>query len=330
MLEDELRGWMHKHEYRLRSLIEQHETLLSEVRRVQAASAPSAVSEMRAERFDAAPTEPERVRSVESAESVVEKSMEWMRSMRSAMDEERRHHSDKTAEAVMKVGELARTVQLSISAYEERFAEIERLARQAMQADLDALTTEMRRENADGLDQSRKAWSDLTTASEDRLKAIEDTYRQQMALQAPVDYWQQNRDGHLKEARRYLKVIWWTAPLVFVGMVTLGWMLLGADREPAWGHAILFFVNAAMLVWGLRVIVRLYLGHLDLATESNERIVMAKSYLALTSQGVSVGPAETAIVFGALFGRLPTASVKDDGVPPSAIEVASGFLKGKD
>lgn len=165
--------------------------------------------------------------------------------------------------------------------------------------------------------------------AERELHQLVATYNEHMALKAPVSYWEENRETHRSSAKTYLKSLAVTAPIGLAGLLLLGWFLVGRDKDPHPGRMILFFAVAGMIVWGLRILVRLYLSHVHLETDARERIVMAKTYLALRSEGVDAQDRERSIVMETLFRPAATGIINDDAAPVSAVELVSRLMRGE-
>jgi hypothetical protein len=166
------------------------------------------------------------------------------------------------------------------------------------------------------------------TAAKEELQRLTAAYNEHMALKAPVAYWQENGDMHHASARAYLKCLAIAAPVLIMLLSVLGWFLLGDAAKPPLGHMILFFMFSGMVVWLLRVLTRLYLSHKHLEIDARERIVAAKTYLALVGDGVEARDAERTIIMGTLFRPAAIGIIQDDAMPASSIELVGRLMKG--
>jgi hypothetical protein len=165
-------------------------------------------------------------------------------------------------------------------------------------------------------------------AAKEELQRLTAAYNEHMALKAPVAYWQENGDMHKASARAYLKILALVAPASILSLSVLGWFLLGDEAKPPLGHMILFFMFSGMIVWLLRVLSRLYLSHKHLEVDARERIVAAKTYLALVGDGVEARDAERTIIMGTLFRPAAIGIIQDDAMPASSIELVGRLMKG--
>ena len=101
-------------------------------------------------------------------------------------------------------------------------------------------------------------------------------------------------------------------------------MLTEADKPPYWKLALLGII-AVLGVWLARLIVRIFLSHLHLGTDAKERVTMIQTYLALLREEHGLKDDERQLILQTLFRPSATGIVKDDGIPPSLVEIASRF-----
>ncbi len=155
------------------------------------------------------------------------------------------------------------------------------------------------------------------------MEALRKTFREEIALRAPAEYWESKRTEHRGRSKLY-------AVLVFGGMVAaallLGWQIHDLLSETpkgsspdAWRLALLALFGL-FAVWGLRLVVRMFLSHVHLATDASERLVMVKTYLALLEGDRLASKEDRQLILQALFRPGSDGIVKDEGIPPSMFE----------
>lgn len=187
-------------------------------------------------------------------------------------------------------------------------------------------------------------WKRRFAESQAELNKLVDTYDKHMALQAPVDYWETKRKKHK------LLVIWFGVAVVFAMAIALG-LLYGelksvgdailaskalaittsqaasgvavsslVESASTW-HLGAFILSATMGFWLIRLLVRIFLSNMHLENDAAERVVMAKTYLAIIrNEDLPQGDGTINTVFAALFRPGGDGIVKDEGVPPSTLE----------
>lgn len=77
---------------------------------------------------------------------------------------------------------------------------------------------------------------------------------------------------------------------------------------------------ATLSFWFIRIVVRIFLSHIHLENDAAERVTMAKTYLALNKDAAFASQANLGTVIAALFTPTGDGIVKDEGLPPSAME----------
>jgi len=173
------------------------------------------------------------------------------------------------------------------------------------------------------------------------IQGTEAAYREQMALQAPVDYWTTKASGHrvaLQKSRQRL-VLFATFASIFliVALLALPWIIsLAIGSQTADGTAIYLkfaavgAVLTTVLFWIGRVLLRIYLSDRHLLTDAEERVAMIKTFLALSHEG-KVETTERALVLAPIFRSAADGIVKEEGPDASlagilakAIDVKGG------
>ena len=111
--------------------------------------------------------------------------------------------------------------------------------------------------------------------------------------------------------------------LVACGLSSATYKLLLQTETVAYWQLGLLFILATLGTWLLRVLVRVYLSHLHLGTDANERVTMIQTYLALLREGSGPAENERQLILQTLFRPSSTGLIKDDGIPSSAFDLLS-------
>ena len=152
------------------------------------------------------------------------------------------------------------------------------------------------------------------------IKAVQKTYEEAMALQAPSTYWR-------AKARRHQTSETWAAIRLGAFFVIAGLGLaaafyltarffLEADTDP---RTSVYFVASAglatvagLILWIGRLLTRLYLSEHHLRKDAEERRIMTTTYLALMRK-TAAGDQDRQVILAALFRNSSDGIVKDDG-----------------
>lgn len=163
----------------------------------------------------------------------------------------------------------------------------------------------------------------LSQSHQQAMEGLRKTFREELALRAPAEYWNKKRTGHFTWA-------WVTGVASFVGIGSaafgLGWQIHALlNKTPVntvpetWRLAVLALVGV-FTVWALRLVVRMFLSHLHLLTDAGERVVMVQTYLSLLEGDHLTSKEDRQLVLQALFRPASDGIVKDEGVPFSLAE----------
>ena len=173
------------------------------------------------------------------------------------------------------------------------------------------------------LDKALESHRDLLAEHDAALGNLRTAFREEMALREPVEYWRK-RQFRFAGMAAALGV----ASLLCIGV--LGMMLLGLAQQavPAasglppdpWKVTSIVLI-AALGIWAIRLLVRMFLSFAHIATDASERVTMVMTYLALVEGGRMTEAEDRKLILAALFRTGADGLVKDEGVPHPAIEL---------
>jgi hypothetical protein len=162
-----------------------------------------------------------------------------------------------------------------------------------------------------------------------KMTVLQETFRKDMALRAPVSYWEGQRRLHSTKSK---DGGWWVVGAMWVLLALIGGLVIWASNDvtpgtalPTWKTVILGLVGG-MGFWAVRLIVRIYLSHRHLANDAAERVTMVQTYLSLHEDGKVLSDDDRKLVLVALFRSASDGFVKDDAVINPLLEA---FTKPK-
>jgi hypothetical protein len=161
------------------------------------------------------------------------------------------------------------------------------------------------------------------TEHKEEMEQLRKTFREEIALRAPADYWETKRKDHQLMGRitgglSFAAIAGSAVGLGFFVHDLLSNTLPGVAPE-SWKVAMLVLVGL-FTVWGIRLVVRMFLSNLHLATDAAERVVMVRTYLSLLEGDRLSGGEDRQLILQALFRPASDGIVKDEGLPISAFE----------
>ena len=178
----------------------------------------------------------------------------------------------------------------------------------------------------------RRMWEERHSTAISSIKAVEASYKESMALQAPVDYWTRKAGRHQESEHDALVRLCWFFPIAFVAVLALFGaasfyiLSLPPDDIPA-GVYVVFSAglasSAGILFWVGRLLTKLYLSQHHLRQDAEERAVMTTTYLALTADKAATDE-DRHIILSALFRPTSDGIVKEDGGLDPSLAAALG------
>lgn len=164
----------------------------------------------------------------------------------------------------------------------------------------------------------------LIETHEANLKAIEKAYDQKLALWKPVEYWEARGRSHHAKSKNFAIA---SGAIGVVILLALGWLAYEIflnvppnEKPQAWQVGV-FSVAAFFGIWLERILVRLFVSNIHLATDAEERVTMLQTYLSIIREGSEFAPEDKKLILERLFHPAADGLVKDDGAPPSPLEI---------
>ncbi|MFW6195511.1 MAG: DUF6161 domain-containing protein, partial [Chloroflexota bacterium] len=113
----------------------------------------------------------------------------------------------------------------------------------------------------------------------DKLRAIETTYDQKLALQKPVEYWNDQANFHKVRSAVFGGLAAVSGFGVATGVTLMLKEILAQSPDPEYWEIGSLAVIVLLALWALRILVRIFLSHFHLKTDAAERAVMVNVYL---------------------------------------------------
>lgn len=184
-------------------------------------------------------------------------------------------------------------------------------------------------------------WEKRLNKTQEDLNKLTETYDQYMALAAPVKYWEDKRERHRDFAIGtflslclFLLIFGYELSAQISGnnpFIVLNKPIEHKSMESVSISPIVdFFVQSkigayillvTLAFWFIRLLVRIFLSNIHLENDAAERVTMAKTYLSLIRDGAFDKKEHLGTILAALFRPTGDGIVKDEGLPPNAMEL---------
>lgn len=184
------------------------------------------------------------------------------------------------------------------------------------------------------LNQQKKSGDSHNETAAKEYTSIIERFKNEMALKAPVTYWGRKALAHRLLACVPVVVL---AVAAYVFSKTFGFIkvpeiqehLIPKTQDPhGYGTLLVVGVGITLLIWFLRIVVRIFMSQLHLATEAAEKKVIVQTFLALMAENV-IETKDKELILAALFRPSSTGIVKEDGGPAGFWELIGKIVGGK-
>lgn len=158
---------------------------------------------------------------------------------------------------------------------------------------------------------------------QEALSLLENTYKNKLSLEAPVEYWKKSKEANKKTGTT------WVALAVILSVLIAGYIMLVISdtflpdalkgdmsifNAASIRSTLLITAGVSVLVYLLRIFIKMALSSFHLSKDASERETLTYLFLSLTNDG-KISDAERAIVLQALFSRADTGLLKGDSSP---------------
>ncbi|WJG10247.1 DUF6161 domain-containing protein [Aliiglaciecola sp. LCG003] len=168
----------------------------------------------------------------------------------------------------------------------------------------------------------KKKFKDELANAKTDLENLTKTYDDKLALHAAVKYWGIQQDSHNDKAKLYAKALGATTVVVLLTIILFA--IFGLDK-PFKEVAVSRLVTAAAIttfgIWIIKIVGNIFMSHLHLATDAQERRTMIHTYLALTRKGQGPKEEDRQLILQTLFRPSTTDMVKNDQGPTQLVDL---------
>lgn len=159
-------------------------------------------------------------------------------------------------------------------------------------------------------------FTSIFDSAEKKLKSIEDTYDQKLALQSSVSYWKAKQNSHTKSA-----IVWGIVSSIGIASAAAIFSyvvheILGDTNisdVQAW-QVTTSLVLLTFLIWIVRTMMRIFLSHTHSREDAVERVTMIQTYLAMLRDPESgMTSDDRKVIYDSLFRPGQFGLIREDG-----------------
>ena len=168
----------------------------------------------------------------------------------------------------------------------------------------------------------KNQYDDALAEATSELENLTKTYDDKLALHASVKYWGIQHDSHTTKAKVFAVALGITTAIVLATII--GFAFYGLDK-PIKEVSVSKLVTAAALttfgLWAIKILANIFMSHLHLATDAQERRTMIHTYLALTRKGQGPKEEDRQLILQTLFRPSTTDMVKNEQGPTQLVDL---------
>lgn len=180
------------------------------------------------------------------------------------------------------------------------------------------------------LSEAKTVLAALVGETREKLEKFTDFTKSEIALKAPITYWQDKAIGHENQAFAFglaSILLMFLAAIGLVHSMPSFQAMVGLGDRPNYIGIVVVFGLTTLGFWLLRLTVKIFLSQQHLGTDARERVAMVKTYMALSEAGLAPKEGDLSPVLVALFRTSSDGIVKDEGMPPIIAELLTRSSK---
>ena len=168
----------------------------------------------------------------------------------------------------------------------------------------------------------KKKFKDELANAKTDLENLTKTYDDKLALHAAVKYWGIQKDSNRNKAIGFgIVMIVMIIAVVTTLMVFVDNHLNTTIKDVALNKLITVAAITTFGIWLIKVAANIFMSHLHLATDAQERRTMIHTYLALTRKGQGPKEEDRQLILQTLFRPSTTDMVKNDQGPTQLVDL---------
>jgi hypothetical protein len=191
-------------------------------------------------------------------------------------------------------------------------------------SDFKQKVTDFETQHASRIESAHQSTESLLSKARDEIEKFKLFVKSEIALKAPVTYWEVKAEEHERLARNLgIAVVLLMLVCGICAFYSLGFIkeLVNAGDKTNYAGIAVVAVLLTLALWIVRLAVRLFLSQQHLGADARERTAMVKTYLALKEAGVAPNNGDLTPVLVALFRPSSDGIVKDEAMPPVLAEI---------
>ena len=172
-------------------------------------------------------------------------------------------------------------------------------------------------EKVSELAEFQKSIDDWQKEKQTKIKDLQETYENKLALEAPERLWKKRSKEHQLLAKKWTRfLIHAVIALIFalVGLVVVIHSYLNSIQSelPFISESFILISVISFFIYIVRILIKIVMSNHHLATEYKQKAALTRFYQSLTKAGTDISKEERLIIINSLFSKVETGLVKTD------------------
>lgn len=188
------------------------------------------------------------------------------------------------------------------------------------------------------LEEAKKKFNEEAERHESKMKESEEFYEQKLAVKNAVVYWTEKAAEHKTNSWIFGLISGSLMIGMLITIICFGNYFLGLDLTKGTGAKLLtksgalqlwvygfFIISVTMIIWIIRLLVKVFLSNLHQLSDANERATMIQTYLAFEREEKTLTEKDKELVLPSIFRTTSHGIIKEDSAPNTPMN----FFMGK-
>lgn len=172
-------------------------------------------------------------------------------------------------------------------------------------------------EKVSELAEFQKSIDDWQKEKQTKIKDLQETYENKLALEAPERLWKKRSKEHQLLAKKWTRfLIHAVIALIFslVGLVVVIHSYLNSIQSELTfiSESFILISVISFFIYIVRILIKIVMSNHHLATEYKQKAALTRFYQSLTKAGTDISKEERLIIINSLFSKVETGLVKTD------------------
>lgn len=187
------------------------------------------------------------------------------------------------------------------------------------------------------LEDAKKRFNEEAERHETKMKESEEFYEKKLAVKNAVVYWTEKAQEHKTNSWIFGLISGGLMIGMLVTIICFGNYFVGLDLTKGTGAKLLtkngalqlwvygfFIISVTMVIWIIRLLVKVFLSNLHQLSDANERATMIQTYLAFEREEKTLTDKDKELVLPSIFRTSTHGIIKEDSAPNTPMNIFMG------